>query len=94
MIVTQDNLLIEEIQCDLKTSDGLIQKYDDSSNFIFANILEVGEDINNKIVYQDKNNVLILRRISKVPFLDGQYFINEKDILGIMSKDEFEKIKA
>lgn len=94
MLVTQDNLLVEEIITDLRSSDGLVQKYDDSSNFIFTKIIEVGEAIKNKIIYQDKSNVLVLRRISKIPFLDGQYFINEKDILGIMSKDEFNKIKA
>ena len=94
MIVTQDNLLVKEIQVDIKNSNGLIQKYDDTSNFIFASILEIGEALDHKTIYQDKSNILILRRISKIPFLDGQYFINEKDILGIMSKDEFEKIKA
>lgn len=94
MVVTQNNLLVQEIISDLKTSDGLIQKYDDSSNFIFANIIEVGEYLDNKTLYQNKDNVLILRRISKIPFLDGKYFIDEKDILGVMSKEEFEKIKA
>lgn len=94
MLVTQNNLLVEEIVCDLKTSDGLIQKYDDSSNFIFAKIIEVGQFLECKTIYQDKTNVLVLRRISKIPFLNGQYFIDEKDILGVMTKEEFEEIKA
>ena len=94
MIVTQDNLLIKEITCDLKTSDGLTLKYDDSSNFIFASILEIGELLDNKPIYQDKTNVLVLRRINKVPYINGQYFINEKDILGIMTEDEFKKLQA
>lgn len=94
MLVTQNNLLVKEIVCDLKTSDGLVQKYDDTSNFIFANIIEVGEFLDCKTLYQNRDNVLVLKRISKIPFLDGQYFIDEKDILGVMSKEEFEKLKA
>ena len=94
MIVTKNNLLVREIKFDIKTSDGLIQKYDDSSDFIFTEIIEVGKDIQNKVEYQDKNNILILNRINKRPYLDGQYLINENYILAIITKDELNKIKA
>ena len=94
MIVTKNNLLVKEIKFDIKTSDGLIQKYDDCSDFIFTEIIEIGKDIQNKVEYQDKNNILVLNRINKRPYLDGQYFINENDILAIITTDELNKIKA
>ena len=93
MIVTKNNFLVKEIKADLVTSSGLLVKYDDASDFIFVRIIEVGLEIRDKIIYQDKDHiVLVLNRINKRPFIEGQYFINENDILAIISDDEFSKL--
>ena len=91
MLVTKKNLYVKELIKDLKV-DGLVQKYDDNSDFMFVKIIEVGKEIENKVEYQDKENtVLVLKRIAKIPFISG-YFINEEDILAILTKEEFEAL--
>ncbi len=88
MIVLGRNIYVQEIKKDIKV-DGILQKYDDSSDFIFAKIIEVGDDLLSIPYLQDKDNtILVLRRISKSPFYDG-YFIKFDDILATMTLEEF-----
>lgn len=91
MVVLGKRLLVKELIKDIKIN-GLIQKYDDSSDFMFVQVIEIGEGLQDKPEYQNiENLVLVLKRIAKIPFIES-YFINEEDILAVMSKDEFEEL--
>lgn len=93
MVVLKNGLIVKELIKDI-IIDGLIQKYDDSSDFMFVKIIQIGEELIKKPEYQNtKDLVLMLRRINKVPTPFG-YYINESDVLAVLTDDEFNQISA
>lgn len=85
-------LQVKELVKDLSVN-GLLQKYDDSSPYILAEIVNAEQEIYNKLsTYGDVDNlVVIFRRPNKLPFLDT-FFVSNEDIIAIMSKEEFEAL--
>lgn len=92
MIILGDYLQVEELQKDIQIN-GIIQKYDDSSPYMFGKIINGKEDvINNLSKYGDiESIVVIFRRPAKIPFI-GSYLVDAKDIIGIMTMNEYEAL--
>ena len=92
MILLGDYLRVKELVKDIKV-DGLLQKYDDSNPYMFAEIIEAEENVTNKLAtygYLDEL-VLVFKRPAKIPFIDS-YLVSFKDIIGVMEKDEFKEL--
>lgn len=91
MFVTGKRFYVEELKKDI-TVDGLIERYDESNNFMLSKIIEVGEELQSDIKYQNKDNIVLLTsRIDKVPFKGG-FFVPETAVLAILSKEEYEAL--
>jgi hypothetical protein len=92
MILLGDYLRVRELVKDI-TVDGLLQKYDDSNPYMFAEIVEAENTVYNKLSTMGNVNsmVLIFKRPAKIPFIDS-YLVSYKDIIGIMSREEFENL--
>lgn len=85
---------IKELQDDFMI-DGLLQKYDDSSPFMFGEVLG-GNDIllNELSTYSNYGDKIIIsfKRIAKVPYLNC-YLVSKEDVIDIMTESEYENIK-
>ena len=91
MFVTGKRFFVKELKKDIKV-DGLLERYDESANFMLAEVLEVGEELQNDIKYQDKENIVLLTsRIDKIPFKGG-FFVPETAVLAIFTKKEYEEL--
>lgn len=91
MFVTGKRFYVEELKKDI-TVDGLIERYDESNNFMLSKVVEVGEELKNDVKYQNYENIVLLTsRIDKVPFKGG-FFVPETAVLAILTKEEYEKL--
>lgn len=91
MIVTGKRFFVEELKKDI-TVDGLVERYDESNNFMLSKIVELGEELQNEVKYQNYNNIVLLTsRIDKVPFKGG-FFVPETAVLAILSKEEYDNL--
>ncbi len=93
MIITGDYIQVKELQKDI-TVDGLLQKYDDSSPYMFGKVINAHKNILDElsVISPDIHNTVILfKRVSKLPYLNT-YFVNRQDVIAIMSMKEFETL--
>lgn len=84
---------VKELQKDF-TIDGLLEKYDDSSPFMFGLVVDGNEDIMNKLsTYGNYGEKVIIsfKRVAKIPYL-GQYLVSFEDIIDVMTESEFNKL--
>ena len=92
MIMLNDSLLVKEVVKETQVN-GIIMKADDDNQYMFVKVIDSNDDFKKKIGDENVyNNVFIIRRVAKLPFLLDKYIINTKDIIGYMSEDEFNKI--
>ena len=85
---------IKELQDDFIV-DGLLQKYDDSSSFMFGEIIGGNESLINELnTYSNYNDKLIIsfKRVAKVSYL-GCYLVSPEDVIDIMTESEYENIR-
>jgi len=92
MILLGDYIQVRELVKDI-TVDGLLQKYDDSNPYMFAEVIEAAEDVYNKLnkYANPRDLVLVFKRPAKIPFIES-YIVSFKDIIGIMEKSEFNNL--
>ena len=93
MIITGNYIQVKELQKDMKV-DGLIQKYDDSSPYMFGKIIDAKNEIKNELmIYSNdiSNLVILFNRINKIPFLDT-YFVDRQNVIAIMTIDEYNNL--
>ena len=72
----------------------LIQKYDDSSPYMFGKVINAKKEILDKLstLSSDINNTVILfNRVNKLPFLNT-YFVDKQHVIAVMSIDEFNNL--
>ena len=109
MIPLNDNILVRELQKDIRVGDnGLLEKYDDTNSFIFAEIISMSPDAF-RFFSESLNNyngdehdysikeiideyIIVIRRVAKASFINRGYFISYKDIRGLMPRKEFESL--
>ena len=94
MVFLKNNILVKELQADF-VIDGLLEKYDDSSPVMYGIIVDVSEEVRNKLtIYGEiENTILMFKRVAKVPVLGG-YLVNYDDVIALMSIEEFNKLKG
>ena len=85
---------IKELQDDF-IIDGLLQKYDDSSPFMFGVVLG-GNDIlldelNTCSSYGDKI-IISFKRVAKLPYLNC-YLVAKEDVIDVMTEEEYLNLK-
>lgn len=93
MIITGNYIQIEELQKDIKV-DGLIQKYDDSSPYMFGKIINANKKILDEFSTIDSNinNLVILfNRVNKLPYLNT-YFVDRQNVIAIMNMEEYNNL--
>ena len=93
MIITGNYIQVKELVKDV-TVDGLIQKYDDSSPYMFGKVINAKKEILDKLstLSSDINNTVILfNRVNKLPFLNT-YFVDKQHVIAVMSIDEFNNL--
>lgn len=85
---------IKELQDDF-IIDGLIQKYDDSSPFMFGVVIGGNDNLLDELStcsnYGDKI-IISFRRVAKVPYLNC-YLVSKEDVIDVMTESEYEDIK-
>ena len=99
MLVLNGYLEVKELKDDL-VEDGIIQKYDDNSPYIYARMINVDPKIleefsaMEKEMAQPKTHTIILtRRISKIP-VNGNYFVHKSDVIKLLTESEYNKLKG
>lgn len=87
-----ENILVCEKKKDLMV-DGLLQKYDDNSPYMYASIAVASKLVEERLsVYGNIYDMIILfKRPAKIPVLGG-YIVNYNDILAILSKEEYDRL--
>lgn len=93
MLITGNYIRVKELQKDIMV-DGLLQKYDDSSPYMFGKVIDAEKKIMNEFstITPDINNIVILfKRINKLPYLNT-YFVDRNDVIAIMSMKEYENL--
>ena len=93
MIITGNYIQVKELVKDVMV-DGLLQKYDDSSPYMFGRVINANKTILDELstIITDTNDVVVLfKRVSKLPYLNT-YFVDRQDVIAIMSMKEFEAL--
>ena len=93
MIITGNYIQVKELVKDV-TVDGLIQKYDDSSPYMFGKVINAKKEILDdlSVINPDVNNTVILfNRVNKLPFLNT-YFVDRQHVIAVMSMKEFNEL--
>ncbi len=93
MIITGNYIQVKELVKDV-TVDGLIQKYDDSSPYMFGKVINAKKEILDdlSVINPDVNNTVILfNRVNKLPFLNT-YFVDKQHVIAVMSMKEFNEL--
>lgn len=85
---------VRELQDDFMI-DGLLQKYDDSSPFMFGVVIGGNDALLDELStcsnYGDKI-IISFRRVAKVPYLNC-YLVSKEDVIDVMTESEYEDIK-
>lgn len=85
---------IKELQDDF-IIDGLLQKYDDSSPFMFGVVIGGNDALLDELStcssYGDKV-IISFRRVAKVPYLNC-YLVAREDVIDVMTESEYNDIK-
>lgn len=85
---------VRELQDDFMI-DGLLQKYDDSSSYMFGVVIGGNDNILDELStcssYGDKI-IISFRRVAKVPYLNC-YLVSKEDVIDVMAESEYEDIK-
>ena len=89
-------VIVKELQDNI-VIDGLLQKYDDSSPFMFGVIIDGNKEVLNSL-YAKANNyggktVISFFRVNKTPYL-GNYLVDADNIIEVMTAEEYEKRKV
>lgn len=93
MLITGNYIQVKELIKDV-TVDGLLQKYDDSSPYMFGKVINANKKIleDLSVINPDINNTVILfKRINKLPYLNT-YFVDKNDVIAVMSIEEYESL--
>ena len=93
MLITGNYIQVKELIKDV-TVDGLLQKYDDSSPYMFGKVINANKKIleDLSVINPDINNTVILfKRINKLPYLNT-YFVDKNDVIAVMSMEEYESL--
>ena len=86
---------IRELQDDFMI-DGLIQKYDDSSPFMFGIVVGGNDNLLDELnTYSNFEDTIIIsfKRVAKIPYLNC-YLVSKEDVIDVMTKEEYEYIKG
>ena len=93
MIITGNYIQVKELKKDLVV-DGLIQKYDDSSPYMFGKVLNANKKILEDLstMVPDVNNLVILfNRVNKISYLNS-YFVDRQHVIAIMDMEEYNNL--
>ena len=85
-------LKVKELQDDI-VLDGLLQKYDDSSQIMIGKVLGGNKELYEKLLacvsYGDI--IITFKRVAKIPYF-GMYLVSESDIIDVMTVDEYKNV--
>lgn len=92
-------LVEEVIKDNVIEGTNLKTKYDDTERFMYVKVIKTSRDIIpevSKLLHLTQNiritdfikpyqegNILIINRVAKTPYKDGQYFISIKDVIAV-----------
>ena len=94
MIKTLGNFIkVKELTDDF-VIDGLLQKYDDSSTYMFGEVVggkaELVDTLNTAITYNEKT-IISFKRVAKTPYLNC-YLVAKEDIIDVMSESDYRSL--
>lgn len=95
MVTVGRYLKVKELQDDFMV-DGLLQKYDDSSSFMFGQVIGGNMEILNNlgtISGYNQNIVISFKRVAKLPYLNC-YLVSNEDLIDVMTYEEYEELKG
>ena len=92
MYTNKKCLKVKELQDNIVV-DGLLEKYDDSSQIMMGQVLGGNEELLDKIRSKISYGKVIItfKRVAKVPYF-GMYLVEEPDIIDIMSEEEYKNV--
>lgn len=85
-----DNILVKEIKRDSKAG-ALIVNQDESSAYMFCGIIAISAEAE-RILQPTSNNLLVVRRTAKLPYIQNEFFISYKDVVAVIDLDYMEEI--
>ncbi len=95
MVTVGRYLKVKELQDDFMV-DGLLQKYDDSSSFMFGQVIGGNMEILNNlgtISGYNQNIVISFKRVAKLPYLNC-YLVSNEDLIDVMTYEEYEELRG
>lgn len=102
MALLNNFIKVKELTDNLEI-DGILEKYDSTSPYMFCKIVDLDKEALNKLEHTAdihgnmlsmsnifNNSVIVAKRVTKVRGLDG-YYIQLQDVIEIMSKETYNK---
>ena len=92
MILQGDNILVRELQDDLKIN-GVVSIYDGDNPYMFCEILNASDEAKSNLKLEDiTKSVLVIKRYAKEEYIGDTYFISYKDVRAILNIDDYNKM--
>ena len=95
MRLLYENMLVSELEDDLLMSNGVVTSYDSDSPYMFCEIKNISEQAMYDLGLDEdtvKTTVLVIKRYAKEEYISGTYFVSSKDIRGVLTRDEYNKM--
>lgn len=94
MYMAEENILVEEMPSKDYSVNGIKVVHDEDDTFMFVKLISVNPKDLNKLesLGYSNSDVLVIKRIAKIPFVGEKYIVSTKDILGGMTIDEYENL--
>ncbi|MBQ2639165.1 MAG: hypothetical protein IJF92_00145 [Bacilli bacterium] len=101
MALLNNYIKVKELTDNMQV-DGMLEKYDDTSPYMFCKIIDIDADALNKITSKtDMHNnqismsqlfksVIVVKRVTKIRGFKG-YYIQLSDIIEIIPSEEYDK---
>ena len=94
-MIIRKSLIVKELQDDMLI-DGLLQKYDDASPYMYGKVID-GEasllDKLNTMTNFGEDSVVSFFRVNKTPY-NGNYLVDYDNIIEVISESEYNKRKG
>ena len=94
MYMAEESILVEEVPFKDYTADGIKVAHDDDDSFMFVKLLSANKKDLDKLYSfgYSLDDILIIRRIAKIPFVGDKYIVSIKDILGGLTTEEYDNL--
>lgn len=89
-----ENILVKEAPVKDFKQDGIVVSRDEDDTYMFVEVVSINNETLNQLLKFNyvEGDYLVIKRVAKISFIGDTYIISLKDVLGIMSLEEYDKL--